>query len=415
MLATRPRQVLPVDTALALAVGALAYGSTRWAAGRDEPALRDGMTMRHGGPPFRVPDPELTSTAWSLPWLVGLAIVVMVAGLIVRRVFPRSGFVAVVLATTAFLAAGGPYGPVLLAPGLAVLGMAMTLPLRSWTPWLVGLPLMMSAGFWRQPYGGLFDPAIWPAALFGSAAVVLPALLVVLWRSRREADARDREVERDRYVYAERMRIAREVHDVVGHSLSVIHLQAGVALHVLDKRPEQVAASLEAIRLTSKDALAELRHTLGMFRDADGPDPTSPPAGLRQLDALVAPLRAAGRSVEVRISGDLGDRVPAAVDHAAYRIVQEALTNVVRHAGDASVTVEATLTDSGLQILISDDGPSIDDGDLRPGNGISGMRERATAVGGRVDVRHGTREGVGGGGGTVVEAILPITIRAADR
>ena len=107
--------------------------------------------------------------------------------------------------------------------------------------------------------------------------------------------------------------------------------------------------------------------------------------------------------------------MPAAVDHAAYRIVQEALTNVVRHAGDASVTVEATLTDSGLQILISDDGPSVDDGDLRPGNGISGMRERATAVGGRVDVRPGTREGVGGGGGTVVEAILPITIRAADR
>jgi len=409
MPATRPRQVLPVDAALALAVGALAYGSTRWDAWWDEPARRDGMPMRHGGPPFRVPDPELTATAWSVPWVVGLGVAVIVAGLVVRRVFPRSGFVAVVLATTAFLAAGGPYGPVLLGPALAVLGMATTLPLRSWAPWLAGLPVMMSAGFWRQPYGGLLDPAIWPAALFGSAAVILPALFVVLRRSRREADARDREAERDRYVYAERMRIAREVHDVVGHSLSVIHLQAGVALHVLDKRPEQVAASLEAIRLTSKDALAELRHTLGMFRDADGPDPTGPPAGLSQLDGLVSPLRAAGRSVDVRVSGELGGEVPAAVDHAAYRIVQEALTNVVRHAGEAAVSVEVTIAAGGLHILVSDDGPHIVEGDLHPGNGISGMRERATAVGGRLDVRPGPRRG------TIVEAILPIAIPAADQ
>ncbi len=409
MPATRPRQVLPIDTALALTVGAFAYGSTRWDTWWDRSPPRDNMPMRHGGPPFRVPDPELTSTAWSVPWLVGLSVAVMVAGLVVRRVFPRSGYVAVVLATTVFLAAGGPYGPVLVGPALAVLGMATTLPLRSWAPWLVGLPVMMSAGFWRQPYGGLLDPAIWPAALFGSAAVILPALFVVLRHSRREADARDREAERDRYVYAERMRIAREVHDVVGHSLSVIHLQAGVALHVLDKRPEQVAASLQAIQLTSKDALTELRHTLGMFRDADGPDPSGPPAGLRQLDGLVAPVRAAGRSVEVRISGDLDGEVPAAVDHAAYRIVQEALTNVVRHAGDASVSIEVTVAGGGLRILVSDDGPPVGEGDRHPGNGISGMRERATAVGGRLDVRPGARRG------TVVEAVLPLSIPATDR
>ncbi len=406
MPAASPRQLL-VDAVLALAVGVLAYGSTRWDRWWDQPARHDGTVVRHGGPPFRPPDPELTSTAWSLPWVVGLAIVAMVAGLVIRRTFPRSGYVVVVVATAAFLAAGGPYGPALLAPGLAVLGMATTLPLRSWTPWLAGLPVMMSAGFWRQPYGGLLDPAIWPAALFGSAAIVLPALFVVLRRSRREAEARDREVERDRYVYAERMRIAREVHDVVGHSLSVIHLQAGVALHVLDRRPEQVAASLEAIRVTSKDALAELRHTLGMFRDADGSEPTGPPAGLGQLDALVAPLRAAGRSVEIRVAGDGRGEVPTSVDHAAYRIVQEALTNVVRHAGDSSVIVELTLVDSALRILVTDDGPGVTEGDLHPGNGISGMRERATAVGGRLDVRPGV------GRGTIVEAVLPVVIATA--
>ena len=409
MPATSPRQVLPIDAALALAVGVLAFVSTRWDEWWDEPDRRGGVQMRRGGPPFRPPDLEVASTAWTLPWLVGLGIAAMVAGLIVRRIFPRFGFVVVVVATAAFLAAGGPYGPALLGSGLAVLGMATTLPLRSWTPWLVALPVMMSAGFWRQPYGGLLDPAIWPAALFGSAAVILPALLVVIRRARREADARDRELERDRYVYAERMRIAREVHDVVGHSLSVIHLQAGVALHVLDKRPQQVADSLEAIRVTSKDALAELRYTLGMFRDTDGPDPTRPQAGLSQLDDLVAPLRAAGRSVELRISGDLGDTVPAAVSHAAYRIVQEALTNVVRHAGNSSVIIELTRTSVQLRIVVSDDGPPITESDLHAGNGIRGMRERAAAVGGQLHVR--PREGRG----TTVEATLPIMIATAQR
>jgi signal transduction histidine kinase len=409
MPATSPRQVLPIDAALAVAVGLLAFASTRWHGWWDDPERRGEIPLRHGGPPFRPPDLEPISTAWDLPWLVGLGIAAVVAGLVVRRVFPRSGYVVVVVATTAFLAAGGPYGPVLLAPGLAVLGMATTLPLRTWTPWLIALPVMMSAGFWRQPYGGVLDPAVWPAALFGSAAVVLPALLVVLNRARREADTRDREVERDRYVYAERMRIAREVHDVVGHSLSVIHLQSGVALHVLDKRPDQVAASLEAIRATSKDALAELRHTLGMFRDADGPDPSRPQPGSADLDGLVTPLRAAGRSVDLRITGDLGDTVPAAVDHAAYRIVQEALTNVVRHAGDARVWVELTVVEGRLHIVITDDGPAITAEDLQPGNGIQGMRERAIAVGGRLAVRPRRSHG------TVVEAILPIMIATVER
>lgn len=409
MPATRLRQVLLVDAAAALGVGALAYGSTRWDGWSDGPEGRGGMPMRHGGPPFRVPDPELVSTAWSVPWLVALGVVVIVAGLVVRRVLPRPAYAAVVLATTAFLAAGGPYGPVLLAPALAVLGLATTLPLRSWTPWLAGLPVMLSAGFWRQPYGGLLDPAIWPAAVFGSAALILPSLFVVLRRARREADARDREAERDRYVYAERLRIAREVHDVVGHSLSVIHLQAGVAQHVLEKRPDQVAAALEAIRLTSKDALAELRHTLGMFRETDGPDPTGPAPGLPQLDALVAPLRAAGRSVDVRVSGDVIGGVPAAVDHAAYRIIQEALTNVVRHAGDAAVAVSVNVGDRVVRVVVSDDGPPVAAGDLRPGNGLTGLQERATSVGGRVDVRPGV------GGGTVVEAVLPLTVPATDR
>ena len=397
------RRVLPIDAAIGLAIGALAFGSTRWSQWWDAEEVRGGPPMRHGGgPPFRRPDPDLVSTAWSLPWLVGLGIVAIVAGLVVRRIFPRAGYLAVVTGTTAFLAAGGPYGPALLAPAIAVLGLATTLPLRAWVPWLAALPIMMSAGFWRQPYVGLLDLAIWPASLFGSAAIILPALFVVLRRSRREAEAQDREAERDRYIYAERMRIAREVHDVVGHSLSVINLQAGVALHVLDRRPEQVAASLEAIRSSSKEALTELRHTLGMFREADGPEPTAPQAGLGRVDDLVSALQSAGRPVELRKSGDLSRVLPAAVDHAAYRIVQEALTNVVRHAGQAPVTVGLTRGDDHLRIEVVDGGAPIEWADLQPGNGIRGMQERAAAVGGRLEVRPGVP------GGVVVEAVFPI-------
>lgn len=393
-----PRPVLPLDAALAVAVGGLAWLSTRWDAWWE--AGRSDMPMRHG-PPFREPTLDLASTSWSLPWLVALGGAVLASALIVRRLVPRTAFVAVLVGTAAFLAGGGPYGPVLLAPVLGVLAMATTLPLRRWAPWLAGLPVMLSAGFWRQPYGGLLDRALWPAAIFGSAAIILPALVVVLRRSRRDAEARERELERDRYVYAERMRIAREVHDVVGHSLSVIHLQAGVAQHVLDKRPDQVAASLEAIRVSSKDALAELRHTLGVFRDDDGPSPRSPQAGLARLGDLAGALNAAGRSVEVRADGGLTDTVPPAVDHAAYRIVQEALTNVVRHAANASAVVELSLDEGSLHIVITDDGPALTAADLQPGNGIRGMTERAAAVHGRLEVRPGAQ------GGAVVEAWLP--------
>jgi signal transduction histidine kinase len=356
--------------------------------------------MRHGGPPFRPIEVDQPATTWSLPWLVGLALVVIVVGLTLRRVAPRSGYLAVVAGTAAFLAAGGPYGPVLIAPAIAVLGLATALPLRAWLPWLAGLPVMMSAGFWRQPYGGLLDPSLWPAAVFGSAAIILPALFVVLRRSRRDAEALDREVERDRYLYAERLRIAREVHDVVGHSLSVINLQAGVALHVLDKRPEQVAASLEAIRASSKDALAELRQTLGMFRD-DGPEPTAPQAGLDRIHELADTVRAAGRDVTLRADRDLRSGVSAAVDHAAYRIVQEALTTVVRHAPEASVIIEIERVDDRLRLIISDDGAPVEAVRLQAGNGIRGMRERAAAVGGRLEVHPRS------GGGVEVRAELP--------
>ena len=130
------------------------------------------------------------------------------------------------------------------------------------------------------------------------------------------------------------MRIAREVHDVVGHSLSVINMQAGVALHVLDKRPEQVAESLEAIRKTSKEALAELRTTLEVFRDPDGMSRRHRAQASAGSTTWSARCVRRPRDAVEQAAPDLG-HLPAAVDQAAFRIVQEALTNVVRHAGQA--------------------------------------------------------------------------------
>ena len=203
---------------------------------------------------------------------------------------------------------------------------------------------------------------------------------------------RDREEDRRRTAYEERLRIAREVHDVVGHSLSVVTMQAGVALHVLDKQraagepvSPEVSASLEAIRRSSRDALAELRTTLGVFRDPAG-EPRTPTAGLDRLDDLVGALRAAGRRIDVVRTPDHQAPLPAAVDQAAFRIVQEGLTNVVRHAGEARATVRVDRDPDALVVQVSDDGPGVTR--LEEGNGIRGMRERAASLGGTVTLGH---------------------------
>lgn len=402
MTAARPRRALGVDAALGGLVALLSAVSLRFVdyqpPGRMGP---DRGPWGHGppGPPgAREAAPVLPAETVSWPVAVP-ALLVLAAGVAVRRIFPRAGYAATVVGVAGYLLAGGPYGPVLLAPLLAVHAMAVSLPLSRWLGWLAALPVMLSAGFWPEPYGGLLDPGLYAAVIFGSAVIVAPALFALVRRARQEADARDRAAERDRYLYSERLRMAREVHDVVGHSLSVINLQAGVALHVLDRKPEQAGAALEAIRSSSKDALAELRQALGMFRDTDqrGPGP-----GLDRLPELVSAVREAGRTVELRVADEARIALPGALDHAAYRIVQEALTNVVRHAPGASAVIEITRDDHELGIRVSDDGPAVEPADLQVGNGILGMTERASAVGGTVEV------GAGPAGGVMVSARLPL-------
>jgi len=240
---------------------------------------------------------------------------------------------------------------------------------------------MIMAAHWREEYLGLLNPALYAGLITGIAVAVVPAMIGLLRRSRREAERQERDLDRRRYAYEERLRIAREVHDVVGHSLSVINMQAGVALHVLAKRPDQAAESLEAIKKTSKEALAELRTTLQLFRE---PAELAPQPGLARLGDLVEDLRSAGRVVTVQSALGTVENLPAAVDQAGFRIIQEALTNVVRHASTAAATVRISSDTTTLVIEVENVAPG--DEPLPEGNGIRGMRERARAVGGTLNV-----------------------------
>ncbi|MBQ1027831.1 sensor histidine kinase [Micromonospora sp. C95] len=200
-------------------------------------------------------------------------------------------------------------------------------------------------------------------------------------------------------VTAERLRIARELHDMVAHSIGVIAIQAGVGARVIDTQPAQARAALATIEAASRDTLAGLRRTLGALRRGDGDQaPLEPVPGLVDLERLIAATGDAGVRVELSAVGD--GPVPAEIDLAAFRIVQEALTNVVRHAGVDACRVVVECGDHAVTVEIVDDGRGGPIG--VEGHGLIGMRERVTAVGGRF------RAGPRAGGGFRVAAWLPV-------
>jgi len=407
------RRALLLDSAIGLLLALSSWMASFYVWGRAEVnAPRWGH-----GPPGRV-----INTVDSSPWVLA-AVLVLALGIATRRIWPRAAFVATVVGVGIYLATGARFGPIFLGPALCVYAMASGTrlfadqrpqpalspalpPLRSWAPLLILLVPMIMAGHWGDPYLGLLDPAFYGAVLSAFTIAVVPAMIALLIRARRESEREIREQERRRYVYEERLRIARDVHDVVGHSLAVITMQAGVALHLLDKersaqpRPDRVAESLDAIRKTSREALAELRTTLEVFR-SDSDEPLSPVPGLGRLDELVERLHAAGRDITVVREGaaDL-EALPAAIDQAAFRIIQESLTNVVRHADAAHATVKVAAHAGTLTVEVSDDGPA--SSVPTEGNGIRGMRERAKAVGGTLHIA------VAKPSGLLVRADLPI-------
>ncbi|MFD0148603.1 sensor histidine kinase [Streptomyces sp. NPDC055721] len=301
------------------------------------------------------------------------------------------------------------YLPVLAAD--AVVGrLAALRPLRVLLPTALGtLAVQIAAATYTTSGQDVFVSTIVALAL----ALLTAGLLGRSVRERRSHAAELRARTAAEAVTAERLRIARELHDVIAHSIGVIAIQAGVGRRVIDTQPAEARNALATIETTSRETLAGLRRTLGALRapakDTDGqgpgaaPAPRDPAPGLADLDRLVASTADAGVRVEVRHLGGPGRSLPPEVDLAAYRIVQESLTNVVRHASTPACRVTVDRSEDTLLVEITDDGPA------RPpappagaGYGIVGMRERAALLGGRFSA--GPRPG----GGFHVTAALPL-------
>jgi signal transduction histidine kinase len=325
--------------------------------------------------------------------------------LALHRHVPLFTYVVTLVLALAYLVLGGhPPGPVYLPPLAAAILLVGRVPLAMWAPAALAGAGLLALG---DLHTGSTPPAagLWAAAWLGAAVLVAAALIVrrrlaAEARAREEWARRTREEENRRRMAEERLRIAREMHDVLGHSLAVISLQAGVAEHLLDGQPAEVRSAVVAIRRVSRQALSELRSELAVLRGAGGPGPRAPMPGLEALPSLGAAMRDAGLPVELRIDA-VTEAVPEIVAGAAYRIIQESLTNVARHAGPgARAVVLVARAGDRLEVEVADDGTGAPAGG-NLGAGITGMAERAAALGGECTA--GNRPE----GGFRVRALLP--------
>ena len=336
----------------------------------------------------------------ALDLLAYLLLAVGPVALLWRRRSPAVVLAVVMASNVLYFGLGYPYGPawlaLIVAFWTAVTGGARRV---AWATAVVGLAAYFTLAALLDRVGPATAATI--AAHLGWLLLVLSVSEIALAaRQRRQAAERTRAEEARRRAGEERMRIARELHDVLAHNISLINVQAGVALHLMDEQPGQSRTALVAIKQASNDALGELRSVLDVLRQGDEAPPRAPASGLAQLDSLVAGAGATGLEVRTRVEG-LPRPLPAGTDLAAFRIVQESLTNVTRHAGPASATVLVRYGPDDLTVRVDDDGRG-QAAATGPGNGIRGMRERVAALGGELTT--GPRPG----GGFRVQARLPI-------
>jgi signal transduction histidine kinase len=349
------------------------------------------------------------------PWALDAgAYALLLAGplaLLGRRRWPEATLVVAAVAAAGYAATGYPRGPVGYPAFACALVSAILMGRRRWAwgvlaatyPALAWLPSITPDEV--EATRSLADKAtdlLWLPLLAAAAELARIAL------ERREEAARSEREDARRRASEERLRIARELHDVLAHNIALINVQSGVALHLLDERPEHARPALEAVHEASGAALGELRSVLDVLRrglDDGGPGaaehdawaPRAPTTGLRDLDGLVRRTRAAGLDVALVVEGGAAG-VPAGVDLAAFRIVQEALTNAVRHAPGARATVRVVHAADELVVWVDDDGgtagttgrgdgragaaPRPTAGQPGSGRGLAGMGERARALGG---------------------------------
>jgi signal transduction histidine kinase len=321
--------------------------------------------------------------------------------------------VAVTTAAVAATSAAGP--PDLLAFPVLVLTVAVFSSHSERTPAIAaaiavsGLLLAIHLAFRLHAKTGWSDLGVVPwvaaAAAIGQAARAHKAQRAMLLERARRAEE-GREDEARRRVQQERLRIARELHDAVGHHVALISVQAGAMGYLLDRDPARARESLEHIQQASEAALEELRLTVGLLRQPGDHEPVEPAGGLARLDELIGSFTATGLRVTCRVTGPARP-LPEATDLTAYRVIQESLTNTARHAAGAPATVRLAFRPGVLALAVEDDGPAAaGDGGLAAGHGIIGMRERATAVGGWLTA--GPRDG----GGFQVLAELPAPAQA---
>ncbi|WP_063752992.1 sensor histidine kinase [Streptomyces sp. NRRL S-350] len=319
-----------------------------------------------------------------------LLLVVGPALLVLRFRRPVAAAAGTSLVTAGYLAAGYPYGPVFVS-------------------WLIACCAAVGAGHRRAAWAGLGGvylvhvlvtfalPAGWQRAAPPAGSPWLPELGLLAWlllvmagaelvRFRRERTAAHRAYRQqleERRANEERLKMARELHDILAHSLSLINIQAGVALALLDRRPEEARTALVTIKSTSKEALGEVRQVLATLR-GPGAAPRGPAPGLDRLDELTEQADRVGLEAEVH---EHGERRPlsAAVDLTAFRIVQEALTNVVRHSAARQAAVVLDWRDPAVLVVrVEDPGPAVLGDAGGSGSGLVGMRERAAAFGGTI-------------------------------
>jgi signal transduction histidine kinase len=331
----------------------------------------------------------------------GLLVVAAVLPLLWRTTRPELAVLATGAAVALYFGATFADGPVYLSVFLSFFALTSRRPVRDWLPYAGAALAAIVAGLVVREIRvdesstlGSIGWTTWFIAVTSAAAAVGTAV-----RNRRETSAEQVR----RTATEERLRMAQDLHDGVGHGLAVIAMQAGVALHVLDRDPAATRRSLEAIRDTSKESLDALRAELVRLSPTPGePAPRKPRNGLADLDVLAARVRAGGVQVAVDVEST-GPDLPAPVDEVAYVVVQEALTNVLRHSGASSARVAVSWTPLGLEVSVTDDGrgaaASASDGH---GLGIPGMRSRVEALGGTLEA------GPMPEGGYRVRAVLPV-------
>jgi signal transduction histidine kinase len=359
----------------------------------------------------------------TLDWLGYALLLAGPVALVWRRVAPLTTLAVALVAAYGYLIADYPRGPYLIAAVIALISAAQRG--RRAAVWIITalcfLPVIAFTVYGTSnsylTIGDLVIDGVTKGRATVAGAWTLVALaLGELARSRRERFAemrrsraaahQAREEQSRRQASDERLRIAGELHDVLGHHLSLINVRAGVALHLLDTQPQEARDALAAIKVASAEALREVRALLGALSPWQAP--RNPAPGLAALDDLAAEAQAAGTTVHLVRRGEQRP-LPGEVERAAYRIVQESLTNVRRHAGPgALVTITLETTPGALLVRVEDTGtgalPSSPEG-----NGIAGMRERATALGGSLTTGPGPA-----GTGFVVSAHLPLPATEED-